>query len=173
MNNPGKRLFLVALLALSMAGARAQPVGLEYQVKASYLYNFVRFVTWPAGAFGGSGKFNLCIVGAERFGDALNALVGERVESHEIVIRRLGDGTQARAARCHALFFTAGTETADFSVDSGVLTVGEAPGFLERGGIINLVEVQGRIRFEINQPAARKAGLVVSSRLLSLSTNKP
>jgi hypothetical protein len=43
------------------------------------------------------------------------------------------------------------------------------PGFLSRGGMINLVEVQGRIRFEINQPAAQKAGLAVSSRLLDLS----
>ncbi len=56
--------------------------------------------------------------------------------------------------------------------EPGLLTVGETPGFLEHGGIINLVEVQGRIRFEINQEAAKRAGLTVSSRLLRLAMER-
>lgn len=174
MNNLNKKFVLVAAVALLalMPAAHAQRSELEYQVKASYLYNFVRFITWPAGVIEG-GKFNLCVVGAERFGNSLNALAGERVEGHEIIIRRLEPGAQARALRCHALFLAAGTDTADFGIERGMLTIGETPGFLERGGMINLIEVKGRIRFEINQPAAQRAGLMVSSRLLSLSTNKP
>lgn len=166
---------LVALTGLSFV-AYSQPTSLEYQVKASYLYNFVQFVAWPNDVFGGDGKFNLCVVGAERFGGALDGLASERVEGREIVIHRLERDVSARAAHCHLLFVAAGaTDAAIASAlgERGVLTVGETPGFLGRGGVINLVEVQGRIRFEISQQAARQAGLVVSSRILSLAVNKP
>jgi len=155
--------------------AHAQTPALEYQVKASYLYNFARFVTWPNDAFTADGKFNLCVIGAERFGAALDAFVGERVEGRAIVIRRLERPAQARASSCHMLFVGTGSEAepASVALERGVLTIGETTGFLERGGMINLIEVRGRIRFEINQPAAVRAGLVVSSRLLSLAAKEP
>jgi hypothetical protein len=162
---------LVALLASSFV-AQSQPATLEYQVKASYLYNFVQFVAWPPDVLGGDAKFNLCVVGADRFGKALDALAGERVEGHEIVVHRFERDAAARGAHCHLLFVASGTVDSGALGVRGVLTVGETPGFLGRGGVINLVEVQGRIRFEISQQAARQAGLVVSSRILSLAVNK-
>ncbi len=162
------------ILALAVA-ARAEAPKLEYQIKASYLYNFMQFIAWPKDAFGADGKFNLCVVGAERFGTALDALASERVEGREIVVRRLEHAARARAAQCHLLFVAAGSDpTFTEIIDTrGMLTIGEAPGFLEHGGVINLVEVRGRIRFEINQPAARQAGLVVSSRILTLAVTRP
>lgn len=173
-----RRLLLAGFVALfvSSSTAYSQPTSLEYQVKASYLYNFVQFVAWPNDVFDQDGKFNLCVIGAERFGKALDGVAGERVEGHEIVVRRLEKDVSARAAHCHLLFIAAGVTDAAAAAaigERGVLTVGETPGFLGRGGVINLVEVQGRIRFEISQQAARQAGLVVSSRILSLAVNKP
>ena len=160
---------VLALWLPCMAALAAQTAVLEYQVKASYLYNFMRFIAWPSDVFGDEGKFQLCVLGAERFGAALTQIAGERVEGREIVIRRLEQGAQARAAQCHMLFVAAGTDAQDVAPEHGMLTVGETPGFLTRGGMINLIEVQGRIRFEINQSAAQRAGLVVSSRLLDLA----
>ena len=171
------KTILAGCLALLVAAlpAQAQAPSLEYQVKASYLYNFARFVTWPDEVFAGDGKFNLCVVGAERFGPALDALAGEHVEGRAIALQRLERAAQARAARCHMLFIAnvAEAEAASAGAGPGVLTVGETPGFLARGGIINLIEIGGRIRFEINQPAAQQARLVVSSRLLSLAAKQP
>ena len=149
--------------------ARAQPSTLEYQVKSSYLFNFIQFVTWPSDAVSPEGKFNLCVVGAERFGSALDALTGERVERREIVLRRLDTATQASRGDCHLLFIASGAAPIEIPPRRGQLTVGETPGFLKQGGIINLVEVKGRIRFEINQRAAEEAGLSISSRLLNLA----
>jgi hypothetical protein len=160
---------VAAGLALWASFAYPQSAALEYQVKASYLYNFVRFVAWPNDVFGNDAKFQLCVVGAERFGAALAPIAGERVEGREIVIRRLDRSEQARGARCHLLFIAAGAEAPDVGTERGTLTIGETPGFLAQGGMINLIESQGRIRFEINQLAAQRAGLVVSSRLLDLS----
>ena len=67
------------------------------------------------------------------------------------------------------MLYIAAGERAPMPLERGLLTVGESPGFIERGGIINLVEVDGHIRFQINQKAARQAGLIVSSRLLTLA----
>lgn len=172
----GARIVASGLLILSLmawgSAVHSQAAELEYQVKASYLYNFIRFVAWPNEMFGDNGKFNLCVVGAEHFGVTLDRIAGERVENREIVIHRLGRNTPARATRCHLLFISAdATDAVSWNTvgERGVLTIGETPNFLKRGGIINLVEVQGRIRFQINQQAAQEAGLVLSSRLLDLA----
>jgi hypothetical protein len=167
---------LLLALALGATAVCARSTTLEYQVKASYLYNFLQFITWPVDAFGKDNRFNLCVVGAERFGAALDEIAGERADGREIAVRRLDRSAQARAARCHLLFIAAhepGAATAEVIGERGLLTVGETPRFLQRGGVINLVKIDGRIRFEVNQQAARQAGLVVSSRILSLAVNRP
>ena len=178
MRGLNKKIVLSAFLAVIAwaPAAHTQAPALEYQVKASYLYNFLQFITWPDDVFPEDGKFNLCVVGAERFGNALAALAGERGAGREIAVRPLARPAQARAQRCHLLFIAAGSAAADAAAETagrGVLTVGETPGFLERGGIINLVESRGRIRFEINQSTAREAGLTLSSQLLRLALTAP
>ncbi len=155
-----------------LAAPDAFATALEYQVKASYLYNFTQFIVWPVDVFDDAGQFKLCIVGAEPFGNALNVFTGERVAGHDIALHRLSSPSQARSLRCH-LLFVPGHQPESIAVQRGLLIVGEAPGFLGRGGIINLVEDRGRIRFEINRQAANEAGLTVSSRILSLAVNRP
>lgn len=147
---------------------------LEYQVKASYIYNFMQFIAWPNDAAAGGARFNLCVVGAERFGDALKSLAGAHTEGREIVVRALDRVGDANRERCQVLYVADGeTDSADPIVSArGLLTIGETPGFLSRGGIINLVERNGHIRFEINHAAAQRAGLSVSSRILSLAINR-
>jgi hypothetical protein len=175
MRLASRKSIVTGLLALVMPVlvAHSQTVSLEYQVKASYLYNFAQFVSWPSDAFGGDSRFHLCVFGAERFGNALDSIAGERVQGHEIVVQRLDRESSPRTMRCHLVFLAAGiTDTVTLG-ERGMLTVGETPGFLGRGGVINLIQVQGRVRFEINQQAARQAGLVVSSRILNLAVNKP
>ena len=166
----GVRGLIALVLALWVSSAHPQAPALEYQVKASYVYNFMQFVTWPSDVFDAERKFRFCVVGAERLGSALDALAGERLEGREIVIHRLEQGADAHAVRCHLLFVT-DSEAPYPGIARGMLTIGEAPGFLGRDGMINFVAIQGRIRFEINQSAAQKAGLVVSSRLLSLAVS--
>jgi hypothetical protein len=49
-----------------------------------------------------------------------------------------------------------------------VLTVSEVEEFAARGGVINFVLVDNRVRFEINPGAAKRSGLKISSELLRL-----
>ena len=50
-----------------------------------------------------------------------------------------------------------------------VLTVGDRAGFARKGGIINFVLDNGRVRFEINVKAAERAHLKISARFLTVA----
>jgi len=166
----GYRL-VVAVSALWMAAAAHADPGAEYQVKASYLYNFTQFIEWPRDVLRPGSPFRACVVGARRFGDALAALARERVGGRPIEITPLEHAAQAYGRGCHMLYIDAGEGEGDVPAARGLLTVGESPGFLERGGLINLVRVDGQIRFAISKRAAERAGLIVSAQLLQLSVN--
>jgi hypothetical protein len=162
--------WLGGLIALAVLSAQAESPALEYQVKASYLYNFLQFVQWPDESFIDA-KFRICVMGAERFGAALDSLNGERVTGREVVVVRV-DELPKKGGGCQVLY-VAGTAPIDVVTERGLLTIGESPGFLARGGVINLVQVGGRVRFEINQDAAQRARLSLSSHLLKLALKAP
>jgi hypothetical protein len=145
----------------------AQEISLEYQVKAAYLFNFVKFVDWPANA--SPGPITICVVGRNPFGTALDdTTLGETVDGRSVVARTVtgvGPG-------CHVAFVPQGVNPAAALRAARmlpVLTVGEASGFIENGGIINFVLDAGAVRFEIDQQAASRVGLQISSRLLRLA----
>jgi hypothetical protein len=166
-----QRLLVAVLLCAAMAPTSAQDAGLEYRVKAAYLFNFTKFIEWPNGAFigGRSFSFSICVAGRNPFGPALTAtLAGETAAGLPLAARVVNAGG---AAGCHVLFLPTGVPAAPYLRAVGtspVLTVGESPGFLAQGGIINFVLDGGRVRFEINQAAAERAQLRISSRLLQL-----
>ena len=164
-----RRVFAAVIVALAVPTARAQEPTLEYQVKAAYLYNFVKFVEWPAGAL--SGSLTICIAGRNPFSDALDDLVrGESIDGHAIGAR------VALAPRpgCNVVFVPHDVPAAEFlraARAAPVLTVGESADFIAQGGMINFVRDAGMIRFEIDQEAATRVGLQISSRLLRLARN--
>jgi len=163
-------LLWAAALAGTSAAAVSETPSLEYQVKASYLYNFVQFIDWPADVF--NGEFRVCVLGVDRFGGALDALQAETAAGRAIRVLRFEQPSAAVGAQCHVLFVSRSSDSAQalqMLTAKGVLTVGEVPGFTAQGGIINLVERQGHIRFQVNVQAAQRAGLTVSSRLLQLA----
>jgi hypothetical protein len=142
-------------------------------VEAAYLYNFGKFVQWPAGPGVSSQPFSICILGQDEFGRKLDALVaGETIDGRGIVIRRL---PSAEAANNCQIVFIALSEEARLAKDldvlgkKPVLTVSGIPMFLERGGMIQFLLENNRVRFAVNLPAAQQAGLVLSSELLKVA----
>jgi hypothetical protein len=142
----------------------------EAQVKAAYLYNFGKFVRWQTPP---TDTFDICVIGKNPFGAALsNTVAGERIEGKSIVARDVP--ATAEPSHCRILFITTGEEDrlkAAFAVAkrNGSLTVSDMPHFADRGGMIGLVNQNGRIRFEVNLAAAEEAGLNVSSELLKVA----
>ncbi len=156
-------------IALCAATMRAQPT-LEYEVKAGFLYNFTRYVDWPADAFEANGPFRICVTGKDPFGATIDhAVRGELVAGHRIEIVRAGT-----LDRCHLVFVPRTDDGRSAAVIGGlrsdaVLVVGEQPGFLAQGGTINFLIDGGRIRFDINTSARTAQRLTISSKLLRVA----
>jgi len=166
-------LSLLFLGSPEACGADAE-VSKEYQIKAAFLYNFTKFVEWPASRFAdGSSPIVIAVLGENPFGDELAKLVkGRRVNGREIAIKSITDPSEAGAV--HVLFICARNDRQLGPVlaqlrSGGVLTVGESDAFASAGGIITFNLVEDKVRFEINQSAGEQAGLKISSQLLKLA----
>lgn len=173
----GRRGAIAALMLLLLAQQllAVQPQALdEYQVKAAFLFNFVRFVDWPAAAFDSpTAPIVIGIVGGDPFGEEIDRLIDKKVvNGHPLEVRRFRDWKSV--GKVHVLFVSgsdrqAAAKVIDAVRKSAVMTVGEAEGFAQAGGVCNFTREGARIGFEINVNAAARAGLTLSSRLLALA----
>lgn len=175
-------LAAVLLLALPLVAPAANAAnagqGLEYQLKAAFLYNFVKFVEWPAEAFNGErSPLSICVYGADPFGDTLDNVVrGETVGERGLLVQRPDSLDDLRD--CHVLFVSRSErgrmpEILARVAGEPVLTVGDADGFLKAGGVINFVLEENKVRFLINPEAAERNRLKISSKLLRLAKTSP
>lgn len=165
------------LLCLSLAFptgatlASAQPFS-EYDVEAAYLYNFGKFVHWPASA-DKSASFDICILGDDPFGATLEKLIAnDRMDGKPIRKRKIA--RPAEAAGC-AIVYISDSEAPRLPnilaalQGKGGLLVSGLPDFVDRGGMIQFVVQRDRVRFEVNLEAALKSHLVLSSELLKVA----
>jgi uncharacterized protein DUF4154 len=141
--------------------------------KAAYLYNFGRFVEWPSTVTK-SDVFNICILGQDPFGPALDhTFAGETISGKGIAARRIS--TSQEAVSCQILFVSSAEESRlnkiIEAIDKGaVLTVSDMPQFSRRGGMIQFVLDGKKVRFEVNLTAVQRVGLTLSSELLKVAT---
>jgi hypothetical protein len=168
-----RRLGLLALLCVTFGDTGAGQID-EYQVKAAFLFNFAKFVEWPAKSFPKpNDPIVICILGQNPFEDHLSAAIqGKVLAGRGFAVLQIAE--LPPKSRCQILFVNSSERqrfrsSAASLKGSGILTVGETPGFIDDGGIINLKLEGGKIRFEINVDAAEQAQLIVSSKLLSLA----
>lgn len=170
---PTTKLLFFLLASLSIfSSANCESVTLEYQVKASLLYNFLLFVDWPEDE--PSNVFNLCIYGQDRFGATLGSIEKEIVKGHQIRISKLNNVDSENLYQCQLLFLVGNNQNTSSEIlkivrNQSILTVGEFPGFLEMGGIVNFLVQDKKVMFEINKSAANGARLILSSKLLRLA----
>jgi hypothetical protein len=159
-------LSLAAALIAAGTATLAQDVSAEYRVKAGYLYNFLKFVEWPGES---SGPLSICVAGRNPFGGLLEELVrGESVNGRRVEARTILEPDPD----CSVLFVPEGAPTTTYlraARSLPTLTVGESPTFIPQGGIARFYIEGPNIRFEISPPAAERAGLRISSRLLQLA----
>jgi YfiR/HmsC-like len=146
----------------------------EYQVKLAFLYNFAQFVEWPADTFRDEGApLAICVAGNNPFqGEIEKSLSGRTVAGHPVEVRRLNPDEDPND--CQMIFVRATEKKVvprllASSKGSSTLTVGEATGFAERGGIINFTREEDKLRFEVNLDAAAQTRLRISSKLLALA----
>jgi len=143
----------------------------EDDIKAAFLFNFTKFIEWPESARGES--FRICTVADPAFNAAVDrTLAGETANGRPIV--RISPPTPEAARACQILFLG---RIENNRVDrwlaavrgAAVLVVGESPATWDRGGQINFVVDENRVKFDVNADAATASGLTISSKLLRVA----
>lgn len=155
-------LAAAALLVAAWAGAQSNPD----ELKAEVTYRALMFVTWPADRVAARG-LQLCTLSEGRTEAALGALSGRTIRQQVMEVRRV---RHDQLAGCHAVYLP-GHQPAAMAALEGrpVLIVADAPGMLEQGAMVNLQVEDGRIVFDVDLNAARRAGLDISAKLLRLA----
>ena len=145
----------------------------EHDLKAAYLYNFARFVTWPPDVPPVGEPFRLCVVAEITTTQAVeHTMTGEILNGRPV--HTLVPETADDVRTCQILFVGRGAGDRARTMLAAVrqlpvLTVGESAGFVDGGGIIEFVNENSRVRFDINPRNAERAGLTISARLLRVA----
>jgi hypothetical protein len=145
----------------------------EHEIKAAFMYNFAKFVEWPAASFGQpQAPLIVCAMGDDGLGSALETIDHKVAQGHELRVRRRVRLDDAKS--CHILFVATserGRLAAILHALAGasVLTISDIDGFAEAGGVIGLYNVDNKVQFSINQEQARSASLQINSQLLKLA----
>jgi hypothetical protein len=155
--------------ALPLSGQSA-----EYPVKLAVLYNFTKFIEWPADSYSyPSAPLAICVVGHDPFSPEMEkGLQIRKAGEHPIQVLALKPSETLDV--CHMVFIPVTERDQEGKIvrslkGTNILTVGEADGFAEMGGVINLTVENSGIHFEINRLAAERAHLKISAQLLSLA----
>lgn len=167
---------LVAAVLLCCGGpvssARAQSAD-EYLAKAALLFNFAKFVRWPANAMPDQADFVIAVDGNSPFLRGLQIIEGKSVQGRSVQVRTYNDVHQV--PDCHILIINGNAWTRlsgaerERLQERHILTVGEGAGFVEEDGILALLVVDGHLAFDVNSAAARAANLEMSAHLLRLA----
>jgi hypothetical protein len=163
-------LYLTLAAEISASAEDARPT-MEYQIKASLLFNFIHFVTW-APEPDSSVPLRTCVTGADPFGPALKVFEREVIHGRKIETVILTEPTEEQLKECSVVFVLRGHENVLdrlSNFDPQILTVGETPEFLDRGGIITLLLQDNKIVFDVNRNAALRARLAIDSKLLRMA----
>lgn len=171
------RRLATIVLAVGVATAGPAPADesdtLALEVKATYLYKLPPFITWPSDAFpSAASPFTLCVVGKDPFGDVLDrAVAGKRLMDRPVAVQRLE--TVAHDSPCQLMYIAPGAQDIPQALDTvagaPVLTVTDAAQGAK--GVVNFVTRDNHVRFEIDQAAAARNRLDISSKLLSVAVS--
>jgi hypothetical protein len=177
-----RRLFLLVTLLFGVRAGAQSPMN-ESQVKAMFVYNFLKFVEWPADSHRTSDPFIVLIIGDGPTADATEQfLESKTIGDQKVSVRRTRWDQSLQGARAAFVVESDGKRLhhiLDAAATAGVLTIGEGETFTTRGGVIALLVEDRKVRFDVDTTAAQVARLRVSSKLLALthavrsSTDRP
>ena len=167
-----KRLILLAALFFGVRAEAQAPMD-ESQVKAMFVYNFLKFVEWPSESIRTKDPFVVLIIGDGPTADATERfLESKTIGERPLFVRRTKWDQSLAGAR--ALFVVEHDpkklrRILDAAAAAGVLTIGEGESFATQGGVIGLLVENRKVRFDVDTTAAQVAGPRVSSKLLALT----
>ena len=166
MNRQICGVWRVALLSLGAAvclGA-TDP---EDELKSATVLTFIRHAEWRLSA---TGVITVGVIGRPAIVRTLHrTLEGRVANSRTIHVLDVTPVSDLRA--CHVLYVASDNnrEVLQLLAEARAphaLTIGESHKFLDQGGAVNLLMVDGHMSFEVNRDALERAGVAISSTLL-------
>jgi hypothetical protein len=178
-----KRFLVLAALLFGVRVEAQAPMG-ESEVKAMFVYNFLKFVEWPVEhVLGARDPFVVVIIGEGPTADATEHFLESRtIGERPLFVRRIKWDQSLAGARAAFVVERDAKKlrrVLDAAAAANVLTIGEGDDFATSGGVIGLLVEDRKVRFDVDTSAAQLAGLRVSSKILALShavrssTNRP
>jgi len=169
-----KCLFVFLLGCVTCAAWAQSSNAVERQVKAAYLLKFGNYVDWPPEAFAQNDRsFQIGILGADDLADELaQMVVGRSVNGRNITVRKLRSADSAENVNLLYIGEQSGARLAEQLRQlqgKPVLLVTESAQALAHGSMINFVQVDGRLRFEVAPKNAANERLNISARLLAVA----
>jgi len=161
----------ITSLILVLCPLVTQAATTESAVKAGFIYNFTKFIEWPAST-SVYATFNLCVVGDNRLDESLQALEGKNVGGKLLSLRL--NVPRDSLSGCQMVFVaedndqTVGVLLKELSA-LPVVTVSDSAEFIQKGGTIGLIRDGSRVGFEVNLASANAAGVHISAQLLKLA----
>jgi len=146
----------------------ADDSSVEYKIKAGYLYNFTKFITWPADD---AKTFNLCILGNDPFHESITPIEQRSVMGRTIKLFRFDSlGSINKEPHCHILFVSSSIkDKLPVEALNNTLIVGDSEEFIAQGGMIGFVKREGKIKLQINLKTIKQSSLKVSAKLLEVA----
>ena len=170
--------FIALLLCLFLAphaliAEELTPTAAENEIKAVYIYNFIRFTEWPENAQSPVQPKTLSILGN------LSLLKTLKKDT----FKQVGKSSNLHTHACqmpaclkesHALFIDNSQKKQLKKIirslnNRPVLTMSDIPGFADKGGMIEMKNENNRVVFIVNLKAAFRAKLYISAQLLQLA----
>ncbi len=162
---------LAVLLVCGLLASAASGSSHEYQIKAAFIYNFLRYIEWPSER----NTYSLGILGEDPFEGGLDQFEKKPLGGKNITVKVVKSAKEARS--CDVLFISS-TEadkldgTLAALKGAPVLTISDLPSFTDHGGQIGFTTERNRVRFIVNTDALSASDLKASSNLLKLAILK-
>lgn len=170
-------LFVTIILSVIVSGghdvcAQSLPAR-EYQIKAGFISNFLKFIEWPA-SYHLKGNLPICIIGEDPFGNIFDMFNVKAIKENTLITKHFNSYLGLEVLDCNVIFISSSEkdnldQILKLLTGSNILTISDTDGFAQRGVIINFYLKKDKVRFEINVDAAKRAGLKISSKLLRLA----
>lgn len=167
-------LLLLIQANLAEASSRAAEKELEYKVKAAFLINFARFISWPETSFvDDDAPFSICILGEDPFGKAFSGIEGKSIQGRKIQILQCNN--PQKIPSCHLLYINLPTrgelqQSLQTISSNAIATISDLNNAASLGVIFELIKIDGRLSFKINNSKAKEVRLNVDASLLDLAT---
>lgn len=166
-----KKVYIIIILSFSGFSFGINTEVEEYKLKAAFIYNFTMFVEWNPPISGN--EFIIGVIDSSPINKHLGDIADiEKVNGKKIIIQKYDKLEDI--GFCHILFIpqNSGLPLDDIIADPDLkrtLTISEKEEYAKKGIAINFVEVDNKLKFEINTRTLNSAGIKASSQLLKLA----